>query len=240
MFSVGPTFFSSGGVLNASNTGFLNHMDVEYGGSAGLVSTYGSNMAYAGGAVRSTTESKFGGISLATGTGYGSAGGLVLAKGTKAWRLEGWYKSSNSFGNLITIRSSGSGRQILMSANGGGGTWSYNISSLRGSGGGALFGATATVPPNNSWYHFAVQQTASSYIYFFCNGQIVGALGTNFGVHFNDGDLDIIDIAPSAAFSGYVDEVLYRNFTGATEEALLYPVGNGFSTPYTIPTEPFA
>ncbi len=236
----GPKYLTGGGggVLNASNTGFLNHMDTLNGGSTGLVSAYGPNLIFTGGASQSTSEKKFGAGSLSGGgAAYGSASGISLALGTKAWRVEGWYKSSNTFGNLITVRGSHS---FAISGNGAGNPWSFNIASRLVSGGGALTGATAVAPPNNVWYHFAIQQYPSSYIYFFCNGQVVGGLFGFTGVHFNTGDLTTIDLPTAASgISCYYDEVLFRNFTGATEEALLYNPGNGFSTPYTIPPGPF-
>lgn len=238
MMQVGPTFFSSGGVLNASNTGFLNNMETLNGGSTGLVSTYGPNLMFNGTAAQSTAEKKFGSSSVYSpgGGSYSIASGISLALGTKAWRFEGWFKSTNTFGNLFTVRGV---RSFSISSNGAGSNWTYNIASLRGSGGGSLFAATAVVPPNGFWYHFAVQQYPSSYIYFFCNGQVVGALGTQNGVHFNTGDLTIIEIpVASGGVPVYFDDILFRNFTGE-EEALLYNPGNGFSTPYTVPTAPF-
>jgi hypothetical protein len=239
MFTVGPPFFAPTSLLSAANTGLLNNAESESGGA--LLSTIGPNLTYFGAASRSTAEYKFGSSSLQTAGGgaYANASSVVMPISGKSFRFEGWFKGTNTFGQFFELRSSASARKIYISSNGPGNGWSYNISSLIGSGGGALFGAVQKVPANGFWYHFAVQKTAGGYIFFFCNGIVVGAVGSNAGEHFTDTDLDIVDVGGPSGVAGYFDSLLYRTFTGPAEEALMYPIGNGFSTSYDVPTQAF-
>lgn len=186
-----------------------------FNGSAGSVTATditGKTAVFGGDAILSSTQSKSGSVSLATGTtGFVDIGASTdYVFGTQNFTVEAWvYLTSlpstpNTAPIMTTLTSSNIGWRFVISNVGG--TYSFGLQP--GIGGGA--NVTFVTPPQiNTWYHVAATRVGDT-LQLFWNGAFMGSTALTAGFSFQQGNTLRIGRDHTSAtqrLNGYVEDV---------------------------------